>query len=61
MKRLGCIYSYCYTEYLSDTLVLQPKLSLKTRFPARFNSHVTSHVTDPQDRRVTYSRTYSAV
>ena len=32
------------TEYLSDTLVLQPKLSLKIRFPARFNSHVTSHV-----------------
>ena len=26
------------TEYLSNTLVLQPKLSLKTRFPARFNS-----------------------
>ena len=32
------------TEYLSDNLVLQPKLSLKTSFPARFNSHVTSHV-----------------
>ena len=39
----GCIA----TGYLSDTrlsyVVLQPKLSLKTRFRACFNNHVTLH------------------
>ena len=36
------------TEYLSDTRFSssssQSYVSLKTRFPALFNSHVTSHV-----------------
>ena len=41
--------------YLSDIriqgyrIVLQPKLSLKTHFHARFNNHVTSHVTQKVD------------
>ena len=37
---------YCYRTSLGYKviLVLQPKLSLKTRFYARFNNHVTSHM-----------------
>ena len=38
---------YCYRISLGYKviLVLQPKLSIKTDFHARFNNHVTLHVT----------------
>ena len=41
------IRMYCYRISLGYKiiLVLQPKLSLKTRFCAHFNNHVTSLVT----------------
>ena len=48
-----------YTDIISlgykVVLVLQPKLSLKTRFRARFNNHVTLQVTHKLNRRVTYN------
>ena len=45
MKRLGCIVAIARISLRYKViLVLQPKLSLKTRFPAHCNTHVTSRV-----------------
>ncbi len=45
------IWMYCYriSSKYKVILVLQPKLSLKTHFRARFNNHMTSHMTHKVD------------
>ena len=36
-------------SWIEVILVLQPKVSLKTRFLTRFNNHVTQHMTHKID------------